>query len=373
MHPSTAANGKSVGSQKLSHGSSLMKLQLASILALVSVSALGAPTSYTIDPDHTHPSFEVDHFGGLSTWRGTFKKTTGSVELDAAAKTGTVEVIVDAASIDFAHDKLNAHVSGPEVLDVAKYPTAEYQGKFVDFADGAPKTISGNLTLHGVTRPVTLFINSFKCIEHPVLKRQVCGAARTVLLEVTFIQAPQFDVGAASQATEFFLLPRLSADRIGRLGDAACAAGTPFVEIIADTGAPPSPPHSADADVPTRPDRPTKWPAGRSRVGFYVDRPATNAIASHRACGVVPPARLRAERPSRPPRSGAPNAAPWSRPHRIDRRLRGTIDLRSPAATRAGDGRNETPRYARSPAESRFALSRRPRSAVCASSFSQRT
>ena len=53
-----------------------MKLQLASILALVSASALGAPTSYTIDPDHTHPSFEVDHFGWLSTWRGTFKKTS---------------------------------------------------------------------------------------------------------------------------------------------------------------------------------------------------------------------------------------------------------------------------------------------------------
>jgi polyisoprenoid-binding protein YceI len=65
------------------------------------------------------------------------------------------------------------------VLDAAKYPTAEYQGKFVDFADGAPKTISGNLTLHGVTRPVTLVINSFKCIEHPVLKRQVCGADAT--------------------------------------------------------------------------------------------------------------------------------------------------------------------------------------------------
>jgi len=59
---------------------------------------------------------------------------------------------------------------------VAKYPTAEYKGKFVDFANGAPKTISGQLTLHGVTKPVTLTINSFKCIDHPMLKKQVCGA-----------------------------------------------------------------------------------------------------------------------------------------------------------------------------------------------------
>ena len=153
-----------------------MKLRLALIFALVSTSALGAPVIYNIDPDHTHPSFEVDHFAGLSNWRGSFKKTSGSVELDAAARSGTVDIVVDTASIDFAHDKLNEHASSPEMLDVAKFPTAEYKGKFVDFANGAPKTISGNLTFHGVTKPVTLTINSFKCIEHPMLKKQVCGA-----------------------------------------------------------------------------------------------------------------------------------------------------------------------------------------------------
>ena len=141
--------------------------------------ATAAPTTYTVDPDHTHPSFEVDHFGGLSTWRGTFKKTSGIVEMDSAAKTGTVDVVIDTATIDFAHDKLNEHVSSPEMLDVAKYPTAEYKGKFVEFANGVPKTISGDLTLHGVTKPVTLSINTFKCFEHPMLKKQVCGADAT--------------------------------------------------------------------------------------------------------------------------------------------------------------------------------------------------
>jgi len=147
---------------------------LVSIFGLTSATA--APTTYSVDPDHTHPSFEVDHFAGLSTWRGTFKKTSGTVEIDTAARTGTVDVVIDTATIDFAHDKLNAHVSSPEMLDVAKYPTAEYKGKFVEFANGVPKTISGNLTLHGVTKPVTLTINSFKCFEHPMLKKQVCGA-----------------------------------------------------------------------------------------------------------------------------------------------------------------------------------------------------
>jgi polyisoprenoid-binding protein YceI len=120
-----------------------------------------------VHPDHTHPSFEVDHFGGLSTWRGTFKKTSGTVELDIGAKSGTVDIIIDTATVDFAHDKLNQHVSGPEILDASKYPTAEYKGNFVDFANGVPRSISGNLTLHGVTRPVTLIISSFKCIEPP--------------------------------------------------------------------------------------------------------------------------------------------------------------------------------------------------------------
>jgi polyisoprenoid-binding protein YceI len=146
------------------------------LLVLGMTSATAASTTYSVDPDHTHPSFEVDHFGGVSIWRGTFKKTSGTVELDTAAKTGTVDVVIDTATVDFAHDKLNEHVSSPEMLDVAKYPTAEYKGKFVEFTNGAPKTISGDLTLHGVTKPVTLTINSFKCFQNPMLKKQVCGA-----------------------------------------------------------------------------------------------------------------------------------------------------------------------------------------------------
>jgi polyisoprenoid-binding protein YceI len=154
-----------------------MKINYALLLLVLGMtSATAASTTYNVDPDHTHPSFEVDHFGGVSIWRGTFKRTSGTVQIDTAAKTGTVDVVIDTATIDFAHDKLNEHVSSPEMLDVAKYPTAEYKGKFVEFANGAPKTISGDLTLHGVTKPVTLTINTFKCFQNPMLKKQVCGA-----------------------------------------------------------------------------------------------------------------------------------------------------------------------------------------------------
>ena len=145
-------------------------------LSGLAAAATAAPVTYNVDPDHTHPSFEVDHFGGLSVWRGIFKKTSGKVTLDAAAKAGAVDVTIDAASIDLAHDKLNEHVSGPEILDVAKFPTATYKGTLGGFTNGAPTTVSGDLTLHGVTKPVALKINSFKCIQHPMLKKEVCGA-----------------------------------------------------------------------------------------------------------------------------------------------------------------------------------------------------
>jgi polyisoprenoid-binding protein YceI len=147
-------------------------------LALMSLAvvATAAPITYNVDPDHTHPTFDVDHFGGLSVWRGNFKKTTGKVTLDTAAKTGAVDVIIDTSTIDFAHDKLNEHVSGPEMLNVVQFPTAEYKGTLGGFANGAPTTVSGNLTLHGVTKPVTLKINSFKCMQNPMSKKDVCGA-----------------------------------------------------------------------------------------------------------------------------------------------------------------------------------------------------
>lgn len=155
------------------------RLVIALALGTVVTAASASPTNYTVDPDHTHPSFEVDHFGGLSVWRGTFKHSTGSVVLDAAAQSGSVEINVDTASIDLAHDKLNEHVSSPEILDVLKYPTATYKATLGGFKNGAPTLATGTLTLHGITKPLTLKIDSFKCMQNPMTKKDVCGADAT--------------------------------------------------------------------------------------------------------------------------------------------------------------------------------------------------
>jgi len=144
------------------------------LIAGISFNAMAADT-YQLDPNHTYPSFEADHFGGISTWRGKFKKSTGSVTLDRAAKTGTVDVTIDPASIDTGNDKLDKHLQSTEFFDVEKFPTATYKGTQIRFDGDKPVEVVGTLTMHGVTKPLNLKIESFKCFINPMLKREVCG------------------------------------------------------------------------------------------------------------------------------------------------------------------------------------------------------
>jgi polyisoprenoid-binding protein YceI len=140
--------------------------------------AIAAPVTYNVDPEHTHPSFEADHFGGMSVWRGKINENAGTVILDREAQTGTVDITMDMSSIDLGLEKLHTHLKGadPGMLDVAKFPTAKYKGKLAKFKNGAPTEVQGELTLHGVTKPVTLTIRSFKCMAHPMKKTEFCGA-----------------------------------------------------------------------------------------------------------------------------------------------------------------------------------------------------
>jgi len=152
------------------------KSLLAACIASLSLSAAATPITYKVDPEHTYPSFEADHLVGLSTWRGKFNHTSGTITLDKAGGTGNVEIVVDMASADFGHDVLNKAMQGMEMFEAGKYPRAIYRGRLADFVDGRPTQVVGELTLHGITRPLTLEIDAFKCMPHPVFKREVCGA-----------------------------------------------------------------------------------------------------------------------------------------------------------------------------------------------------
>lgn len=144
------------------------------LLAAAALPAIAAPVSYTTETGHTYPSFKAPHMG-ISFWRGKFNKSSGKVVLDREASTGTVDITIDAASVDFGHDKMNEHALKEDFFNTAKYPTATYKGNVV-FANGQPSAVDGQLTLLGVTKPVKLEIASFKCIQHPFYKKEACGA-----------------------------------------------------------------------------------------------------------------------------------------------------------------------------------------------------
>lgn len=158
---------------------------LSALMGAIMIGASGIASAeavtYMVESNHTYPSFKAPHIG-ISFWRGKFNKTTGTITLDRAAKTGTVDITVDTTSVDFGHDKLNEHVMTEDFFDVAKYPTMTYVGKMV-FEGDTPSAVTGELTMHGVTKPLELQIDSFNCIMHPMLKREVCGADATGRLD----------------------------------------------------------------------------------------------------------------------------------------------------------------------------------------------
>lgn len=136
--------------------------------------AAAAVETYTIDPNHTFPSFEIGHFG-YSIQRGRFNKTSGKVTLDSAARTGTVDVTMETASINTGHPKLEEHIRSEDFLDAAKYPALTFKGTGFLFDGEQIKSVTGDLTMKGQAHPVTLEAQQFRCAPHPMTKKQVCG------------------------------------------------------------------------------------------------------------------------------------------------------------------------------------------------------
>jgi polyisoprenoid-binding protein YceI len=167
-----------------------MKKLLSLLLAAgVSASAFAAPETYAIDPTHTAARFEYSHFG-YSTQQSRFDKTSGKVTIDRAAKSGSVDVTIDAASVNTGVAVFNGHLQGADFFDTKTFPTITFKSSKVNFAGDKPATIDGNLTIKGITKPVTLNVTSFHCMEHPMLKKEACGANA-----VTKIKRSEFNNG----------------------------------------------------------------------------------------------------------------------------------------------------------------------------------
>ena len=147
---------------------------MAALVAVAACSAHAASETYIIDPTHTFPSIEFSHMG-VSVWRGKFDRTSGTIVIDRTAKTGSVDIQVDPASINFGLAAMDDKARSEDFFNVAKYPTATYKGT-LKFEGDTPKSIVGEVTLLGVTKPLTLTINSTKCIPHPMTGKEFCGA-----------------------------------------------------------------------------------------------------------------------------------------------------------------------------------------------------
>jgi len=158
-----------------------MKTQalVAALAALATtLPAAAALETYTIDPRHTFPSFEVMHFG-VSLQRGRFNKTAGTVKVDTEARQGSVEVTIDATSVDTGLDKLEEHVRAEDFLNASQFPTITFKGSQMAFDGDNLKSVTGELTLRGVSKPVTLNAQHFTCRAHPMNKKQMCGGEFT--------------------------------------------------------------------------------------------------------------------------------------------------------------------------------------------------
>lgn len=166
-----------------------IRLKTVLILAAAAAPALAAPETFNVDSGHTFVRFSYQHLG-LSTQLSRFNKVSGTVVFDQEKKTGSVDIAVDTTSVDTGSGLFDKHIQDAEFLDTATYPTATFRSTKVEFKGNQPVAVAGNLTIKGITRPVTLKITHFIATQHPMLKKPAIGADAT-----TVVKRSDFNMG----------------------------------------------------------------------------------------------------------------------------------------------------------------------------------
>jgi len=174
------------------------------LFAAACLPALAEVESFTVDPHHTFPSYEIGHMG-YSFQRGRFNKTAGKIALDFEAKQGRADISIDATSVSTGVDKLDEHIRSDDFLKTAANPTITFKSTQMTFDGDTLRQATGELTMAGVTRPVTLEATHFRCATSPMTKRKVCGAEL-----VAKIKRSEFGIK--------YGLPALSDDMLLRIG-----------------------------------------------------------------------------------------------------------------------------------------------------------
>lgn len=149
-------------------------ISACALAALIAAPAYAAE-SYTIDATHTWPMFEVNHLG-FSSQHGRFNRTSGKITLDTAAKTGSVDLTIETASIDMGFEKWDERMKSVEFFNVGQYPTMSFASDRLVFEGDQVVAAEGKFTLLGTTRPITLTVSNFRCAPHPLTRKKTCGA-----------------------------------------------------------------------------------------------------------------------------------------------------------------------------------------------------
>ena len=158
-----------------------LAIATAALALALTAGRAGAQEIYTIDPVHSQPIFEARHMG-FSQQRGSFSKSTGKIMLDRVARTGTVEIVIDTTSIKTYDPRLDEQMKSENFFNVAKYPTLTFKGNNIVFDGDRVVQVDGDLTMLGVTKPVSLKVANFVCGEHPTNKKPMCGAEATTTI-----------------------------------------------------------------------------------------------------------------------------------------------------------------------------------------------
>ena len=172
----------------------------AAVIATFSGAVLAAPETFIIDGAHTFPRFSYSHFG-FSTQLSRFNKTSGKIVLDREAKTGSVDVVIDTTSVDTGFDVFNGHIQGEDFLSTEKFPSATFKSTKVRFEGDKPVAVEGDLTIKGVTKPVTLTLTSFILQPHPMLKKDAIGANATTRISRTEFGAGKYAPNVGDEVT----------------------------------------------------------------------------------------------------------------------------------------------------------------------------
>ena len=144
------------------------------LLSAALLPALAQAQTYTIEPTHTFPTWSVTHM--VSTFTGKFTKTTGTITLDHEAKTGAIHIEVDPKSVLSGVKKLDEHMQNHHFFNSDKFPKIVFDSTQVTFNGDVPVSAAGTLTMLGITKPVTLAVDNFKCMPHPFFGGTICGA-----------------------------------------------------------------------------------------------------------------------------------------------------------------------------------------------------